>query len=664
MPTARVGAMPQPSRRKERHRTQDDHKRSADSSKQKGITMEDLKKQTAVRLAQEQNRRNATATREKNINSEDRGCHADWSKNKVPVKQEFYDHRSNRHYVEYREIPSDAMNKPIFRSQISRDGNHFKGTGHHHVSGHTTHARKNMNSSNSSSSMLPHGLTVQELKELTKARLAAEANNPKIKQTVSFEPPSKNGMYPTGLNDLSHRRRVHSHDITEEDFLRHRLNSHESIASAPPVISTNLSQSHHQDMRITSNQSFHDFSERMTQKNAQSNLTSRASWYASAHHNRPNIYNIHSDSLDNASVHSFNSAIGSDYIDSDNASLWRSSSTADDFSGVSISRSRSNPIGMTSDTFESDTCYNVDTMHYKHDTITAFNRCRNSTMSPSVLSDLFEDQPVIGDLPSQLSPQNGLSGGHLNVPSDSLDFLSTFNKDASKDLEFFPPSSDAPGSNQESSRFSFCFAPLRRNVSNGVSDVPNSVAESVLGFDESVEKEDSVHQTQYSTSVNDAGLLSNSESKVANSHQMTSQPKKSGFFSWGRSSSSPARTSSPDHSFTELQNDINKLLTVSDLPNTEVQESSLLSAKIDPEVRSRDYENPFRFGIVEGPSFAHDEPIIGSIHEESVNSKIYFDTEGSLRKSEDEENIISSATALPYSKNNKNVHRKKNAPKC
>jgi hypothetical protein len=72
--------MPQPSRRKERHRTQDDHKRSADSSKQKGITMEDLKKQTAVRLAQEQNRRNATATREKNINSEDRGCHADWSK--------------------------------------------------------------------------------------------------------------------------------------------------------------------------------------------------------------------------------------------------------------------------------------------------------------------------------------------------------------------------------------------------------------------------------------------------------------------------------------------------------------------------------------------------------------------------------------------------------
>lgn len=144
---------------------------------------------------------------------------------------------------------------------------------HHHIDGKPFHrtlvgpatpnssahsgresSQNNVRNSNRQSK-LPHGLTVQELKEMTKARLAAEASDPKEQdgrqrsqflpmQPSGFNPgqspnrgsvgiSSPHAMTPDGFN---RENRLSRGQHPSFPFTRQRINSVESTASAPPVI--------------------------------------------------------------------------------------------------------------------------------------------------------------------------------------------------------------------------------------------------------------------------------------------------------------------------------------------------------------------------------------------------------------------------------------------
>lgn len=332
MPNARVGAMPHTQAPTEHHHV-GLKKQTKERRKQKGITMEDLKQQTAVRLAKEQRRRNAvTASRnargkilsqdprkgrivnvgpletsvscDNSVGSASLHSNPNHSLNQThniapsfsqgsvddfPHSSFSFGDRdptsvppSRQQQLSIQESPNvqgyaNAQNQATHQSQ----SNYYPGHQSKFVAPNQQHSSKVQGlaaqvgvGGSSNSSKLPHGLTVQELKEMTRARLALEAAEVKetiIKSSNSVESDllsQPQTQIPTNSNHQP-RQRVFSQDSRSDHMSmnrqrlhstdsfgsieRQRLGSVESFSSAP---STSFGNSGYNRGLLTSSTSY------------------------------------------------------------------------------------------------------------------------------------------------------------------------------------------------------------------------------------------------------------------------------------------------------------------------------------------------------------------------------------------------------------------------
>ncbi|KAL7559693.1 hypothetical protein ACA910_017597 [Epithemia clementina (nom. ined.)] len=251
-PSSRVGAVPQPSTKPKQQQ-----KRSERFGRQKGITMEDLKKQTALRLAQEQNRKGGAASAPSPPSaSSGGGFHGNIAPvvaTATPPRTTVHSTRSNSQptpmpppprpspqpsypsvdlsssgssspspYSSQAPQRNDARLEPYSFERSSSVGQRTAPPPHrappaaparpeyistqeaHHHASPYCETTSTTNGKQQPKSKLPHGLTVQELKEMTKARLQAEAASKNghtetggvIGHTLSEPPPSRTEHHP------------------------------------------------------------------------------------------------------------------------------------------------------------------------------------------------------------------------------------------------------------------------------------------------------------------------------------------------------------------------------------------------------------------------------------------------------------------------------------
>ena len=299
---------------------------------------------------------------------------------------------------------------------------------------------------------LPHGLTVTELKEMTRARLASESA---MEKNGAHQPPVHNQQhYPArsvpdeyGQRVNSTRPRFRSHDTLSSP--RHRVNSSDSLSSAPSG-----------DAR-----QFSSFTPHNVIRKAYSH-----------------------EAYDNISVASFNS-IGSEYIASDvSGGHTIHSSLNEDASRYSLNQSNS----FTSEARSSDVA-GVGSSKSVKALFDSSTRRRASTASPPALSHLLEDKPLTSCFLSDKPVSHSLGGIFPDVRQSSspssrggspLSHLQSTNTDIWGDIFGRPESISAVPTLTQSGESSEIhdFAPtqeVQREASLG-GLVPNAVAESVL----------------------------------------------------------------------------------------------------------------------------------------------------------------------------------------
>lgn len=477
---SKVGAMPHPSGRKESH--------GRKGRRNQGITMEDLKKQTAKRLAQEQNRQNRQSTNPSQ-GSKKKGAHqlkatkGESIRGKQPngldlnnsnpsmmVKaaysqgskgtlrrhnpQKSHAPQDNIHHVgSFREHPKIKVHENYYREtqpvRTLKDNRQFLAQTNKANVAHTN--------------TLPHGLTVTELKEMTRARLASESAKERNGSHPSYQS-GGNQRYSVlhrpddyGSRLKPNRQRFRSHDGFSS---RNRVNSSESLSSAPPDVFQHVDP---RQMKAYSPRNIirHSFS---------------------------------NEGYDNASVTSFNS-IGSEYIGSDLSGVHTIQTPLnEDASRYSLNQSMS-----FSSENRAQEVSREDPSRVVTGLFDSSNRRRASTGSPPTLSNLLEDKPLTnaffnehnsgaqnlglfhyvgkksapssrGASPTSLLQSNQSDiWGDIFSRSESLTMASTltqsFDSSGTNDNGGFIPTHNSR---------SF----LRQNSLGGT--VPNSVAESVL----------------------------------------------------------------------------------------------------------------------------------------------------------------------------------------
>jgi len=357
-----------------------------------------------------------------------------------------------------------------------------------------------------------HGLTVQELKEMTKARLAAEANGKQLSDQNSGmqRRPNFNEsdvLMNRSLHDVSWknemRERVDSYDDSfhSDAAIRQRLNSTETSSSAPPATvwrqKYDLTNTHQDD---SNKYSRNDATLRMYQVPQQqaglphsSSLISqdRSALSTKRQDLTMSIHNSFSnDGFDSNSVHSFSSAVGSDYLGSENSG-FPASQRQQKHSSASVNRSMSYPVGADSgDSLESPNTF---------DGTSICGRNNATTLPPPELSHLYENKPLLsdGDLIQAYRKLGSISHSHASKLHEVESTNSHISSPASvrgeeisndRYCSIFGQSSSETEPTITLSADSFCdennITLCHRNISDGVvsrnGELPNSVAESVL----------------------------------------------------------------------------------------------------------------------------------------------------------------------------------------
>lgn len=439
--------------------------------------MEDLKKQTAKRLSQEQNKQNRQIQSPSHGNKKGNSQLKGLTGENLPILRVnhhrglgMYDsasatqsvpqgtqgpfrkhqpqmsHNTSAHFHQghvRQHHPKIKVHENYYRPQQSQAVNSHRqlygGPPHKPTVGHVN--------------TLPHGLTVTELKEMTRARLASESA---MEKNAVHQPPVHNQQqhyparsvpdeYEHGMNAT--RPRFRSHDTLHSP--RHRVNSSDSFSSAPPGDT-------------------HRFS------SATPHNIIRKAYSHEAH--------------DNISVASFNS-IGSEYIASDVSGVHTiHSSVNEDASRYSLNQSNS----FTSEARATEGL-GAGSSNSVKGLFDSSSRRRASTASPPALSNLLEDKPLASCFLNENEPvSHGLGGIFPHVRQNSapssrggspLLHLQSNNTDIWGDIFGRPESISLVPTlthSGESSGSEFHdFASIQRESSLG-GIVPNAVAESVL----------------------------------------------------------------------------------------------------------------------------------------------------------------------------------------
>lgn len=182
--------------------------------------MEDLKKQTALRLAQEQQKkgRRVAVDPHQNFISSSVVCnnplaHEPYNGSqhisRAPDSCSLYPHVNHQPQSNYRYGTENCDGTPA-PNQVYLGDPPQTYPNEYHVSGSASGSvNSQSNSKVTSNSKLPHGLTVQELKEMTKARLQAEAVDRSAEEFATPQNCNENlGPVPTTVR-VSHEYRDH-----------------------------------------------------------------------------------------------------------------------------------------------------------------------------------------------------------------------------------------------------------------------------------------------------------------------------------------------------------------------------------------------------------------------------------------------------------------------
>lgn len=228
-------------------------RKKKDRRGKKGITMEDLKQQTAARLAKEQRRRNAATGRVgafDNVNTNpahitivpstsvemsvscDNSIGSSSHQHNSTLADDFPHGRFGSKATKAHH--SDTYHSPRMQGHAHRQQQRHNHQSPQNYTPQKNHLHRSTQSVGSgTSSKLPHGLTVQELKEMTRARLAAEAAEARetVKSSDSVEADSISHA-PT--YDNHSRTRLYSHESRDSSFGRHPIVSTDSFGSNVP----------------------------------------------------------------------------------------------------------------------------------------------------------------------------------------------------------------------------------------------------------------------------------------------------------------------------------------------------------------------------------------------------------------------------------------------
>jgi len=259
----------------------------------------------------------------------------------------------------------------------------------------------------SSKAKLPHGLTVQELKEMTKARLQTDPLAPDI-----VDLPFSHATLPTRESPQSFLNQLHAHDLPPRSQISHNPTSGFVQVNRPMPPSR---QDRQKPMNTpTGPPGFQSFPSNsplqsgvvLEHSHNQGLLQGRDSW-----HNQSKI-----DTWETASVASVNSTIGSEYYGSESVN---GGPVGDEFGEVSFTRSRSYPSG-TGLPNEYDVASSVGTgSYFDVQNQSVPNRQRACTLSPRPgLLHLHEDRPLgrMFGVPELTVPNFDYSNRNVVVP--------------------------------------------------------------------------------------------------------------------------------------------------------------------------------------------------------------------------------------------------------
>lgn len=553
MPNARVGAMPLATHFTDEGVDRRRNEKKGRRGRGKGITIEDLKEQTAMRLAKEQRRRNAVSanrnSRNLRIAASDHSTHScensiespsmhGHGRNAVGNGNTNGSSNAHVHVAAPVQVPvqapasvphtyeTDPGNMPLnssssrgvsisgsgaFRHQlgptdISNQQTHAPIVQHQHQQfqrhapredqassmhtsrsqgftgaipnqdrqNHTTrkfvphrdqpsNSTRHQQAASSNTNKLPHGLTVQELKEMTKARLAAEASE-QSESVTSFDVSEGGGgdTFASGTAHNNHpRQRIYSHDSKNDIHReRQRLDSADSFGSGSAAFQQ--SSKYQQRGRLSAPQSRHMMAQPQD------------------HHAPLSSFSYSNDAMDNASVNSLTSALGSEsYFGSDTSGFY----TATTANTRDLSRTRSYAIEENmSEEFERD--YKTKSVSFE-----------SYTLSPTSLSHLFENRPLYpNDKAPATTPVKNKSVSMFGFANDespaSRASASTriISNAANENVQWTDHGRGRPSSpravptidHNTDKKLNLMPTKLTREISrNG--ELPNSVAESVLG---------------------------------------------------------------------------------------------------------------------------------------------------------------------------------------
>eukprot|EP00548_Thalassiothrix_antarctica_P010287 CAMPEP_0194160310 /NCGR_PEP_ID=MMETSP0152-20130528/78319_1 /TAXON_ID=1049557 /ORGANISM="Thalassiothrix antarctica, Strain L6-D1" /LENGTH=595 /DNA_ID=CAMNT_0038869985 /DNA_START=492 /DNA_END=2279 /DNA_ORIENTATION=+ len=403
MPYRKVGVIPQPT-----PQSNVSQLNGGQSSRKQGITMEDLKKQTALRLAQEQQQSRffpvLTQQRKEGASRND---------------QQQQQHIAQQHV--YVQNSTDYQQNTDQQPRIVMTRNHATNEGTSYQSGEMHQAQiiyqrcqpsmtpggnipdstvTTQRQLSNAKSKLPHGLTVQELKEMTKARLQAEAAERHDKDFVRA-PPSSSMTY------QHHGGQQHFH---QQNTILEGVRDGPCDSSYPDqshgVSKIGVSRGFSQDHILRGAQSSQEFSGPPGFRSlpSQGSLNSscvpgRDSW-----HQQPS-----KEAWETGSLGSHNSTINSDYL-----GRCESPYTLDEFNDISFNRTPSYPsTGSIDRHFEN---VSSGASYFEKSSGLNANRRRASTLSPRQgLSYLHENRissfGVDLSIPFDSEPRNSLSAG-------------------------------------------------------------------------------------------------------------------------------------------------------------------------------------------------------------------------------------------------------------
>lgn len=543
-----------------------------------GITIEDLKQQTAVRLAQEQHRRIITTQQHHRPESErlvNEGAvpslhhhhqpKSPHSSMKHRPAENYMGSPTSRKYSGYNEniqnshpvksrtqSNSTTIQKTFHRSDHRRNDHSFNAAantpGSHVATNmqrdqHYVHRQQprqhairqgfmkyqnqvlspkpNKGQNLSASSKLPHGLTVQELKEMTRARLAAEADANKKPENKSTEASQTQNVHSANTNNV-HRLEGNNNGQGWYQPQQQQQSVRGGILNQQQHVIPDLSLRQRQSSSESNSSSIpgpiqnpHPFVPSTSLDSARSNPY-QPSPFANNENQQPQQALKLNEAFENCSVNSFNSGVGSEYLGSEHSGFHPITSPISSNSTYLGARSLSFPTEEIGTMKENNSLSpSILKKHSSHED-SIRNRRRAATVSPSFLSQLHEDKIVTSDISTSFFPDNSdttssqppvpafnivrssssMSDSRSSPANVTTDLVSNLSGEERSWCEIFGRPSSAqtvpmltPSWERECHENENKLLPLsgiaERNISIGAisknGELPNSVAESVLG---------------------------------------------------------------------------------------------------------------------------------------------------------------------------------------